>query len=120
MSTTEFTTPNQTPKKPRWIKSRWSRNELNGKRVFARFTASTGASHEGTGAIRVGESPRGLLAIDLVFTRYDSPYQRTDILFHLSARQLRHLKKSKNNAEHDVEYEGRLVPDNQPETPEKA
>jgi predicted O-methyltransferase YrrM len=46
-----------------------------------------------------------------------SPYQRTDILFHLSERQARHLKRVEGNVARDFEYERQLTPDNERETP---
>jgi hypothetical protein len=103
----------------RWLKSPFGYDELKDKTVFADFVTRSGASYDGTGKIRVLQNPGGLLSINLVFTRHDSHDVHTDILFNLSSRQIEHLRKASEDAEHDFEYHGTLTPDNQPEaTPE--
>lgn len=103
------------PKRTRWIQVPWKIDELREKRVFARFVTASGHQYEGTGKIRARQNPDGLLTIDLVFTRRDTAYQRTDILFHISSRQVLHLKKASNNIEFDFEYDGILTPDIEPD-----
>ena len=83
--------------------------------MFAAFTTNDGVSYEGKGIIRAHEHPDSRLAIDLVFTRHDSAYKRTDILFHLSPRQLRRLQKSERDENYDFQYEGQLMPDSDPD-----
>ncbi len=103
------------PKRTRWLKSPWQLDELRGKRVFAHFVTASGHGYEGSGEIRVRQNPDGLVAIDLVFTRRDTAYQFTDILFHISSRQLPHLKEASSGAGFDFEYEGTLTPDVEPD-----
>jgi hypothetical protein len=103
-------------KRMRWIKSSWRREELHTKKVFAHFVTASGHGYEGPGTIRARKNLNDLLAIDLVFTRQDTASQFTDILFHLSSRQLPHLKKAPSGADCDFEYEGVLTPDIEPDT----
>ena len=98
----------------RWLKSELSRDQLDGKKVFAEFTTLEGAHYSGTGVIRALSNEEHL-AVDLVFTRHDSPGQLTDILFHLSARQLAHLQPAPSGEKYHYRYEGQLQPDNSPE-----
>jgi hypothetical protein len=105
------------PKRTRWLKAPWKVEELRGKRVFASFVTASGHEYKGSGEIRVRRNPAGLLAIDLVFTRQDTAYQITDILFHVSSRQLRHLRKAPSGTDFDFEYEGILTPDIEPDDP---
>jgi hypothetical protein len=109
--------PNELPL-IRWLKPRFSYEQLQDKTIFAQFVTRSGESYKGEGKIRVRENPAGLLAIDLVFTRHDSHDVRTDIIFHLSSRQFEHIRKAPEapETEHDFEYDGILAPDNQPET----
>src|SRR5437867_12843331 len=100
MPTPEFRPLQSQPRRPRWINSPFSYEDLNDKRIFAQFTTQAGQSYEGTGEIRVLRNPGGQLAVDLVFTRFDSPYQCTDIIFHLSSRQATHLRNAPNGAEY--------------------
>jgi len=43
------------------------------------------------------------------------PSDCTDILFHVSSRQVLHLKKTPNGGDFDFEYEGILTPDIEPD-----
>jgi hypothetical protein len=116
MPTPKFTPLQSQTRKTRWIKSPFSYEDLRDKRVFAQFTTQRGQSYEGTGEIRVHRNPKGKLAVDLAFTRVDSPYQFTDIIFHLSSQQATHLRKAPDGAEYQFVYQGHLTPDNQPDT----
>ncbi|MEA3188677.1 MAG: hypothetical protein QOD99_2507 [Chthoniobacter sp.] len=100
--------------KTRWLKSAWSYEQLNDKKVFATFITKDGLSYEGTGVTRVRRNPEGLLAVGLVFTRHDGPYQRTDIIYHLSSRQLPHLERAADDEAFEFRYAGNLTPDNDP------
>ncbi len=114
-------TPDRPNEQPlvRWLKSRFTYEELNEKRVFARFIIRSGESYEGKGEIRVCQNPAGLQTIALVFTRHDSYDTRTDISFHLSSQQLQQLRRAGVDADHEFEYYGVLSSDDQPEaTPE--
>ncbi len=104
----------------RWLKSPFTYEQLRDKKVSAHFVTRSGEGYEGVGEIRVRRNPQGLLSIDLVFTRHDSPDLHTDMLFNLSSRQLPHLRKAPTDADHDFVYEGLLAPDNQPEVPPKV
>jgi hypothetical protein len=48
-----------------WVKSKWSQDELDRKRVELRIPAHGGIVH-GLGEFRVRQNPDGLLAIDAV------------------------------------------------------
>lgn len=100
----------------RWLTSSWKPEELRRKRVFAHFVTASGHEYKGSGEIRVRRNSTGMVAIDLVFTRRDNAYQFTDILFHLSSRQLPHLKKAPNGSDFEFEYEGLLTPDIEPDS----
>jgi hypothetical protein len=115
MPTPEFTPLEPAVSKTRWIKPPFSYDDLHEKRVFARFTTEADGSYSGTGKIRVRRNPQGLLALDLVFTRVDRPYQWTDFVFHLSERQANHLQRAASDASYDYLYDGHLSPDNQPD-----
>lgn len=115
MSTPEFTRLASKVRKTRWIKPPFSYDDLRGKRIFAQFTTQRGRSYEGTGEIRVRRDRQGRLAIDLVFTRVDSPYQFLDIIFQLSARQAKQLRKAPAGTDYQFFYEGHLTPDNRRE-----
>jgi hypothetical protein len=105
------------PTRPRWIKApQFPPDSLNGKRVFAQFTTSEGRSFEGVGEIRARHNNQeDLWLIDLVFQRFDTPYQITDMIFRASARQAANLKKAKADEGYDYYYEGHLAPDNSPD-----
>jgi hypothetical protein len=104
------------PSRLRWINSTWRYEQLKDKRVFAHFVTNSGHQYTGTGKLRVGQNPAGLLKIDLVFTRQDTPYQMTDIIFHLSSRQARNLREVPNGTEdYEFRYEGILTPDIEPD-----
>lgn len=108
-------------RKTRWLKEvNYSFEELNEKKVFATFTTNEGASYEGEGTIRARERPDGALAVDLVFTRHDSAYTHTDILFHLSPRQFRQLERSKEGENYEFRFRGHLKPDNDSEKGEAS
>lgn len=98
----------------RWVKSNWTDDDLNGKKVFASFTINEGGSYEGTGEMRARQNPDGEIAVELVFERYDSPYHRTDFVYFLSAAQLERLTPvaASKSGDIDFQYEGQLVPDN--------
>ena len=57
-----------------------------------------------------------LLAIDLVFTRRDTAYQFTDIIFHTSRGTSAPEEEPENKTGFDFEYQGLLTPDNQSDT----
>jgi hypothetical protein len=116
MPTPKFKPLRSRTRRTRWIKSPFSYENLRDKRVFAQFTTQRGQSYEGTGKIRVNRNREGKLAVDLVFTRVDSPYQFTDIIFHLSSRQATHLRRAPDGVEYHFVYQGHLAPDNQPHT----
>jgi hypothetical protein len=102
--------PNSKKSKIRWLDTSWRSKELRAKRIFAEFTTRAGESYSGIGEIRVRENPEGKLAIELVFTRRDSPYQFTDIIYYLSSRQIPQLVKE-DNADYDFIYRDHLYPD---------
>jgi hypothetical protein len=103
-----------TPSRIRWLKSELSRDQLHGKKVFAKFTTNQGRSFSGTGTIRALCNPEGLLSIDLVFTHILSPTEIEDIIFHISSRQLQHLTPTAASEDFDYHYDGLLKPDNTP------
>ncbi len=106
-------TPNKSARGTiRWLKSSWSYEQLIDKKVFATFTTNDGLSFEGTGVIRVRRNPEGLLAVELVFTRHDDPYKRTDMVYFLSSRQLPHLEHAADGEPYEFRYAGHLTPDN--------
>ena|SRR5438105_7036946 len=115
MAAPEFTPLEGQPRKTRWIDAPFGYEDLRDKRIFAQFTTQAGDSYQGTGEIRVRRNSQGRLAIDLAFTRVDSPYQFTDIIFHLSTRQAQHLQKAPVGAGYQFVYEGHLTPDNRRE-----
>jgi hypothetical protein len=102
-------------RRTRWIKGPFTYEDPNDKRVHATFTTNAGDTYKGTGEIRARHNRKdNLFAIDLAFTRMDSPYQITDIIFHLSSRQAACLKKAPDRAEYDYFYDGHLTPDDDP------
>jgi hypothetical protein len=116
MQTPTFEPLQSQTRKTRWIKSPFSYEDLRDKRIFAQFTTQRGQSYEGTGEIRVHRHAEGKLAVNLDFTRVDSPHQFTDIIFHLSSKQATHLGRAHDGAEYHFVYQGHLAPDNQPDT----
>ena len=102
--------PNSKKSKIRWLDTSWSSKELRGKRIFAKFTTRGGQSYSGIGEIRVRENPEGKLAVELVFTRRDSPYQFTDIIYFLSSGQVSQLVKT-DHADYEFLYRVHLYPD---------
>ncbi|HEY2711388.1 MAG TPA: HNH endonuclease signature motif containing protein [Chthoniobacterales bacterium] len=102
-------------KGPRWIRSSLSYSDLNSKSVFAQFVTNSGHGYEGKGKIRAVRNPQGLLTVDLVFTRRDTPFRFTEIIFHISPRQLPHLQRAATGADYDFLYDGVLRPDVEPD-----
>jgi hypothetical protein len=101
----------------RWLKSELSRDQLHGKKVFAEFSTQEGTRYRGSGEIRALSNGE-LLAVDLVFTRSDGNGHYTDIITHLSSRQLAQLQPASPGEAYDYRYEGVLQPDNDPDRPE--
>lgn len=101
----------------RWLKSELSRDQLHGKKVFAEFSTHEGTHYRGSGEIRALSNGE-LLAVDLVFTRSDGNGHYTDIITHLSSRQLARLQPASPGEAYDYRYEGVLQPDNDPDHPE--
>lgn len=97
--------------RPQWITPPFAAAELNDKKVFARFVIKDGSGYEGVGIIRARTRPPvdSLAAIELVFTRRDSPYQFTDMVFFLTAAQAAKLKRVEGK-DYDFEFEGLLEP----------
>jgi len=86
--------------------------QLIDKKVFARFVTNDGGQYEGVGQLRVRMRPSvdDLIAVDLVFTRRDSPTQFTDIVFFLTGGQVARLKPVVDKGDHHFEYDGLLAP----------
>jgi len=95
----------------RWIKAPLPPDQLIDKKVFARFVTKDGGQYEGIGQLRVRRRPSvdDLIAVDLVFTRRDSPTQFTDIVFFLTAAQVARLKPVAEQGDHHFEYDGLLA-----------
>lgn len=96
----------------RWIKAPMPPEQLIDKKVFARFVTNDGGQYEGVGQLRVRMRPSvdDLIAVDLVFTRRDSPTQFTDIVFFLTGGQVARLKPVVDKGDHHFEYDGLLAP----------
>jgi hypothetical protein len=101
----------------RWLKFELSRDQLHGKKVLAEFSTQEGTHYHGIGEIRALSNGE-LLAVDLVFTRSDGNGHYTDIITHLSSRQLARLQPASHGEAYDYCYEGVLQPDNDPDHPE--
>ena len=94
---------------PRMIKSPFSRQQIDGKRVYAK--ADRELPEEGI--IRASDlNPLGLMSVELVFTYFSKPAQKTDAVFRLSERQVNQLKPSPDDR-YDFIYDGILKPDNE-------
>ena len=95
------------------IKSPWTREELNGKKV--RVTAVTPDGREFDGVTRVstsGVNPDRLMSIEIIFDYATVPVpRRAQSGFRLSEQQAKRLKRSEN-AEYDFLYEGVLRAEN--------
>lgn len=120
MTAPEFTPLSPSSKGPRWIKTHLTLDDLKKKRIFAQFTTRSGNSYEGVGDVRAVRNSVGRLAIDLVFTRVDSAYQHTDILFFLSSSQAERIHQAPEGANYDLIYEGHLAPDERADAPPGA
>lgn len=81
------------------------------RKSLQNFVTSTGRRYAGIGLIRARRNPSEQLSIELVFTRWDSPWQFTDIIFRVSSRQLAQIIKT-DSAEYEYIFQGILVPDN--------
>jgi hypothetical protein len=94
----------------RAITTKWTCKELDGKSICAQTNDWPGKK----GEIRAKpyNLDKRLLQIDLVFNISDRRPQPTEKLFHLTQKQVKHLRKSKDGAECDFEYLGVLESDN--------
>jgi hypothetical protein len=59
---------------PIWVKSKWKREELDGKLVEFKLTAP-GRELSGVGHFQVLENTRGEIAIDIFIDEHPSPYE---------------------------------------------